>query len=131
MKKILIAEDAKFQYRLLGKYLQGYEFLHAETGSRAAVMYPTHRKELDLIMMDMLMPVMNGEQAIKLIRTYEKNHDIKPIPIIAMSADEKYRQVAKDAGANIFFQKPYTRKDIRRIVEYAINGRNKFAVQKP
>ena len=63
--------------------------------------------EFDVILMDIMMPVMNGYEATKMIRSLDRE-DAKKIPIIAMTANAftEDRIRAKEAGMNEHVAKP-------------------------
>lgn len=71
----------------------------------------------DAILMDVVMPVKNGVEAIKEIRFYESQHDIR-VPIIAVSADKTDRQVVDclTVGADDCMGKPLVVSDLSRIL---------------
>ena len=73
-----------------------------------------------MILMDVMMPVMNGIEAAKFIRMMD-SEDASTIPIIAMTANafEEDRQATKDAGMNAHLSKPLdSREVLRTIVKY-------------
>ena len=79
--------------------------------------------EFDVILMDIMMPVMNGYEATKMIRSLDRE-DAKTIPIIAMTANAftEDRQKAKEAVMNEHIVKPVDVelliKVIHKLVEY-------------
>ena len=103
MKKILIVDDAAFT-RSIHKQIvaaAGYEAIEASSGKEAIEKFDSEKP--DAVMVDLLMPDMDGIDVVKKIR--EKDSSAK---IIVCSADkQKFRQDdAKDAGAIAFFPKP-------------------------
>ena len=73
--------------------------------------------EFDVILMDIMMPVMNGYEAARMIRSMDRE-DAKVIPIIAMTAnaftEDKLR--AKEAGMNEHIAKPVDTKRLVKII---------------
>ena len=65
-------------------------------------------QEVDIILMDLQMPVMDGYEACIAIRNGDAGADIKNIPIIAVTADvmESTKQRVKDIGMNDYLAKP-------------------------
>ena len=122
--KILIVDDEKDIRKLVGIYLkkQGYKTLEAENGQMAIDIMKEH-SDIDLVIMDIMMPVMNGYEATKMIRSLDRE-DAKTIPIIAMTANAftEDRQKAKEAGMNEHIVKPVDVelliKVIHKLVEY-------------
>ncbi len=85
---------------------ENFTFLCAENGWEAVELVQVH-PEINLVLMDIKMPVMNGYEATKLIKEH------RPLlPIIAQSAftSKEERQKAKEAGCDDFITKPI-RKD--------------------
>jgi two-component system cell cycle response regulator DivK len=103
--KILYVEDNEDNIYMLSRRLKrkGFEVLIAENGKIGVELC---LKEIpDLILMDLSLPVMDGWQAIEIIKNDPK---IKQIPIIALSAHamDQHKQQALDAGADDFDSKP-------------------------
>jgi signal transduction histidine kinase/ActR/RegA family two-component response regulator len=80
---ILYAEDIASNRDIVRLFIeeQKIEFLEAENGEAALELLK--KKHVDLVLMDMDMPIMNGLEAVKLIRA---NNDLKNIPVIALTA---------------------------------------------
>ena len=85
--------------------------------------------EFDVILMDIMMPVMNGYEAAKMIRSLDRE-DAKVIPIIAMTAnaftEDKMR--AKEAGMDEHIAKPVDRKLLVKVINELVkrNQREKL-----
>ena len=104
-RKILIVDDNRENRQLLFDLLVplGFDVTLAATGKegveKAKAVGP------DLILMDLVMPVMNGFEAVKILR---KTHEIKDVPIIAISASvlDMDRKKSRLAGCQEFISKP-------------------------
>ena len=113
--KILIVEDTDSITMLLSEYLQykGYEILAARNGMEGVML--AVKEKPDLILMDVMMPVMDGVEATKMIRA-EK--DLAKVPIIALTAlampGDKERCL--QAGMNEYLSKPVQMTDLYRLV---------------
>lgn len=81
--------------------------------------------EFDAILMDVMMPVMNGYEATKMIRSMDRS-DAKKIPIIAMTANAfvEDRIKSKEAGMNEHVSKPIDMKLLVKIIA-ELAGKNK------
>ena len=105
---ILIVDDVEQNLRLLQLILEkhGHSVDTAADGQQAVEKYHSHR--YDLILMDMHMPGMDGLQATYVIRQYERQHHLTPLPIITLTASvmETDRQQAAAAGMDGFAIKP-------------------------
>jgi len=102
MKKILVAEDNDSNYILMTYILRkGYEYDRAVNGKEAVE--KVEAGGIDLVLMDVKMPVMDGLEATRAIK--ERHPDL---PVIALTANafESDRQLALDAGCDDFLCKP-------------------------
>lgn len=103
-KTILVAEDDKISYVIIETMLAefGTKIIWAKNG-KLAVKYCKMSNDIDLVLMDLKMPVMTGFEAIEKIRKFKAD-----IPIIALSAYTSFEdtQKAKKAGADDFIPKP-------------------------
>jgi CheY-like chemotaxis protein len=114
-KKILIVEDNLAVNKALQFLLEPrYETIPAMDGKQAVDIAATQLP--DLILMDILMPVMNGHQATRLIRQNPKTHFI---PILAVTALEgsKYEEECFQSGCDDHIAKPFTTKDLFPCIE--------------
>src|SRR5690606_21806369 len=107
---ILIAEDHLDSRDAMRALLEafGYHVLEAVNG-REAVDIALDRHP-DLILMDIMMPELDGFEATRELRRHDRT---QRIPIIAVTAMEGAHQLAIQAGANDYVRKPV---DIRRLV---------------
>ncbi len=124
MAQILVVDDDVQVLTIIQRSLekQGYDVETAADGIEA--MKCIHRKPVDLIITDLLMPKKEGIETIIEIR-----RDFPKIKIIAMSGGsrlvpEHFLNVASKIGANRVFTKPFDRKDLLQAVEVllAANG---------
>jgi len=104
--KILIVDDQKVNRLLLKKLLEKTqaELLFAENGQEAVDAF--QQAAPDLILMDMMMPVMGGVEAIQKIRAIQTEKNVQIIVISALS-DEESVVNGLEAGANDYIGKPF------------------------
>ena len=107
---ILLAEDNELNMEIAEFVLQneGAEVTKAWNGQEAVELFGNSEPgEFDVILMDIMMPVMNGYEATKMIRSLDRE-DAKEIPIIAMTANAftEDRIRAKEAGMDEHIAKP-------------------------
>ena len=122
--RILVVDDEPDIRRICRILLEtgGYTVLEAATGAEAVEQVRQH-PELDLILMDIMMPNMDGITATKRIRTMNRQ-DAKDIPIIAMTANafEEDARRCMEAGMNAHLPKPFQmNKVIETIAEFCKN----------
>ena len=110
-KRILVVEDQEDNRQILRDLLgnAGYELTEAENGEEAIAAVAKQRP--DLILMDIQLPVMDGYEATRRIRT---NPDLNSVPIIAVTSyaltgDE---DKARAAGCDGYVSKPYSPRDL-------------------
>lgn len=112
--KVLIVDDdessAMFMSVLLKKNAK--EILTAQNGLEAVEMYHNNT-DLDLIMMDMKMPVMDGFEATRQIRQFDKNVIIIAQTAYGLSGD---REKAIDAGCNDYISKPVSASNLIKLL---------------
>ena len=107
---ILLAEDNELNMEIAEFAIQneGAEVTKAWNGQEAVEIFEKSRSgEFDVILMDIMMPVMNGYKATKMIRSLDRA-DAKEVPIIAMTANAfaEDRIRVKEAGMNEHVAKP-------------------------
>src|SRR5204863_1674644 len=103
---ILLVEDFDDTRLMMKMWLlkKGYRVLEAETGEEGVEM--AQKEKPDLIIMDMMMPGMNGLDATQLIR---QDGALRQTPIVAVSAYgvDEYRRIALAAGCNEYLSTPF------------------------
>jgi len=118
--KILLAEDTEVVAQLISEYLKhmGYEVSIAQNGWESVVLARQERPQL--ILMDIMMPVMNGLDAARLIRA---DAALQNVPIIALTAlampGDREQCIA--AGMNDHVSKPIQMQELAQIIEYYLN----------
>ena len=117
--KIIIADDYYSNRLLVSEILQtlGHEFIEAENGRQALEALKSNN-DIDLILMDIEMPVMSGLEAMKFIRgnmEYPKNK----VPIIALTAHNPGMFTEKSVleGFDRMLVKPYSIDKIAELLE--------------
>jgi PAS domain S-box-containing protein len=108
--RVLVAEDHLTNRRVVEIILSaaGAELTFAANGFEAVE--ARRVGDFDVVLMDMLMPVMSGLEAIAAIRALERREKLPRIPIAVLSANvvERQRDLALRAGADIYLAKPIT-----------------------
>lgn len=121
-KRLLLAEDNALNREIAKTVLEeaGMQVSCAEDGILCVALL--ERNTFDLILMDLLMPNMDGFTAAKIIRRLDEDEKAA-IPIIAMTASvrEEDREKALMAGMNGFVEKPIDRDHLLKIISQALN----------
>ena len=115
MKTILVAEDNDSNYILMTYILRrDYQFKRAKNGQETVDM--ANEGGIDLILMDVKMPVMDGLQATTIIK---ESHPDLPIIALTANAFDSDRQLALKAGCDDFLSKPVSsEKCLQTIAKY-------------
>ena len=105
-KKIVLAEDEPQIARLIEFKLEkeGYEVTWKENGEEALKAIKTDKP--DLILLDVMMPVMDGYEVL---RRLKEDENLKSIPVVMLTARAQERDVVKgiDLGAEDYITKPF------------------------
>lgn len=102
MKTILVAEDNDSNYILMTYILKrSYQYLRANNGQEAVEM--VDKGGIDLVLMDIKMPIMNGLEATAKIK---ENHPEIPVVALTANAFDSDRHLAMEAGCDDFLSKP-------------------------
>jgi osomolarity two-component system sensor histidine kinase NIK1 len=122
--KILLVEDNLMNQKVVMFNLKklNCEIIPAITGSQAIELFKTNR--IGLILMDIMLPEMNGYEITRVIRTFEKENNIeKPVPIIALTANtyDNDKEKCFLAGMNDYMSKPFTAKQLTDLIESYID----------
>jgi signal transduction histidine kinase/CheY-like chemotaxis protein len=112
---ILVAEDDNINFLLIEKLLTMLNFtiIRAKNGEEA-ILFCEENKEIDLVLMDIKMPVLDGHQAFKKIRTFNKT-----VPIIAQTSYSFPEEIEKikELGFNDFITKPIEKEKLFMLIE--------------
>ncbi|MBF9239675.1 PAS domain S-box protein [Hymenobacter sp. BT683] len=122
-KRVLLVEDNAYNRMLAKSFLRLAHIVVTEAENGAAAVELARTQEFDLILMDLLMPVMSGYDATNVIRNDLKLH----VPIIALTANALRgdNQKCLDAGMNDYLSKPYKENDLLKIVhEWVVTPRH-------
>lgn len=110
LPKILLAEDDPINLKLMSRLLtkNGFEFLTANNGE-SVVELAKNNPQIDVILMDIQMPLLNGYEATEKIREWENENNVtKRFKIIALTAHsfEEEKRKCLACGMNDFITKP-------------------------
>jgi CheY-like chemotaxis protein len=130
MPKILLVEDNEMNRDMLSRRLQrkGYEVVLALDGQSGVEMSQTQAP--DLILMDMSLPVLDGWEATRRLKT---NASTRHIPIIALTAHamSSDREKALEAGCDDYDTKPVELPRLLAKIEALLRARENGSVHKP
>ncbi len=127
--KILVAEDNKINQKLIKIMLEhlGVKCVLAEDGKEA--FEALCKEAFDLILMDVNMPVLDGISATKMIKSYEKEHARRSVPIIALTANALSgdREKFLNEGMDGYLPKPIDKDMLVRILDEFLGEKKTIA----
>jgi two-component system KDP operon response regulator KdpE len=115
--RVLIVEDEEkiINFIRLKLGLSGYEVIGAANGKEALDLARTAKP--DVVVLDILMPVMDGFEVLKQLRTFSN------VPVIVATAKEFTSDKALSLGANDYMLKPFKPDELMRKIENILNKR--------
>ena len=122
-KKILMVDDEKDLLELMLMRLNktGYEAFGAVDGQEALDL--ARQRMPDLILLDVVLPKMNGDEVTKILK---KDENLKRIPIILISAAvEPLEEKAQKSGANGYLPKPFETEELCDMIEKHLAARTR------
>lgn len=114
--KILIVDDSKFSQLVLSKYIKEFfedvEIIMAYDGEEGFNKY----KEIkpDYVIVDLLMPNINGQKLVKLINEYDNNHKIF---VVSADVQKNVKEEMESFGIIGFINKPFNEEKARLVYE--------------
>lgn len=105
MKKILIVDDSPTIRKLLGYTLKRNSYITEEAEDGIDAMEKLSGSEIDLVIVDLNMPNMDGISFVKSLRSGYYNLDV-PVIMLTTTSDDELREEAYGAGINLFLTKP-------------------------
>lgn len=118
-KTIMICDDDKGILEMLELFLdlEGYNVLCEINSTNLTKQLVAHKP--DLLLLDLWMPVLSGDQLIKVIRN---TPEIETLPILVLSASVDGADIAKDLGADGFIAKPFDLDAITNTIERILHN---------
>ena len=117
-KRVLLVDDNKLNIKVAKRALEPWEVILDECYNGEECLQKVKENDYDVILMDIMMPVMSGETALKRLQQQENFNT----PVIAVTADaiagaeEKY----KKEGFTDYISKPYTKEQIKEKLDKVI-----------
>ena len=109
-KLVLIVDDQEINRDVLGSILEDdYELLYAENGEEALKIMREQREKLSIVLLDLMMPVLNGFEVLETVRNDEL---LRQIPIIVLTAERSAELQALQMGASDFIPKPFDEQEV-------------------
>ena len=119
-RQVLVVDDEHINREMLGYVVsQAYDVLYAENGQEALDIVRENGKRVSLVLLDLMMPVMDGDEFLKIV---QEDPELKSIPVIVLTAEKEAEVDTLRLGAADFITKPYDMPEvilarIKRIIE--------------
>jgi response regulator RpfG family c-di-GMP phosphodiesterase len=119
-QKILVADDSEMNRLLLTEMIEDkFDVVEVENGMQAVETLQKHGEEIDLILLDIMMPVMDGFEVLTVMNRYDW---IRSIPVIMISSETAPTSIrrAYDLGATDFISRPFDASIVLRRIQNTI-----------
>ena len=116
-----IVEDEPLVREMVETVLQhhGYRTISAEDGAQALNTYHAHRQNIDLLLIDITLPVHNGDAVLKQVRA--TSPDIKAV-LTSGYGQNQAMAAFKDSPTTWFIHKPYRHNELLAVIEQALHA---------
>ena len=113
---ILIVDDLEINRDILGSILEDdYELIYAENGVEALEKVRAHKDDLSMVLLDLIMPEMDG---ITVLKTMKADEELRQIPVIVLTAEKNAELEALQDGAADFITKPF---DMHEVIQARVS----------
>jgi len=118
MNKFLICEDDPDMVELLNLYLnsKSYNFEIVQEGSE--VLPALQKDNFHLLLLDMNLPDMDGEEVLRRIRNY---NEFERLPIVVFSASAKIKKISENLQVTGFLEKPFELSELEMVINQHVS----------
>lgn len=116
-KRVVVIDDSKLILAVAADALEGagYEVIITDSGIEAnQYIYASRRP--DLILIDVMMPMLNGDRKVRLLKDRESSRHI-PVLLMSTKPGTELEELVKSSGADGFIQKPFSNASLLRQVQ--------------
>ena len=126
---VLVIDDDHMVNKTIAVLLteMGYAVFSASSGEEALEKYKDHLEDIDLFLIDMIMPGMSGGELYTRIKQLKPT--AKAILCSGYSIDERIQDIMNQ-GCNGFLEKPFNLSKLLEMIEWILNDRNNMTRQK-
>lgn len=117
VKRVVVIDDSLLVLAVAADALKsaGYEVVTTDSGIEANQYIFAMRKP-DLILIDVMMPLLNGDRKVRLLKERESSRSI-PVLLMSSKPREELAEIARASGADGYILKPFDRESLLREVE--------------
>lgn len=113
-RKVLVVDDSKLMHKMYEVMLRQYPLTYASDGRQALDRLSEH-PDIDLVLLDINMPNMNGLEFLAELRSNSVRADL-PVIIISTEGREEDTQRGLEAGATAYIKKPFHSEEILDVI---------------
>ena len=117
--RVLVIDDDRLFLEIVQFHLERSGFLVDTVSDPRAGFNMAIESPYDLILLDLMMPGMNGEEVLSLLKPFSGQHRVM---VVSAHTDETYRARARDLGATSYMSKPVDPDDLVKAVSDLISG---------
>jgi|GEM_PF-1755241 DNA-binding response OmpR family regulator len=117
--RVLVIDDDRLFLEIVQFHLERSDFLVDTVSDPRAGFNRAIEGRYDLILLDLMMPGMNGEEVLSLLKPFSGQHRVM---VVSAHTDESYRARARDLGAAFYMSKPVDPDDLVRAVTDLVSG---------
>ncbi len=130
MTKILIVDDDDTIVKILERelFFDGFDVISAKNGASALVRI--YQDQPDLVLLDLLMPVLDGYQVLREIRANTSTNNL-PVIVLTGVSDVESEQAAIKLGANYYVTKPWDPETLKAAIRVALREAGILGWAKP
>jgi len=117
--KLLLVEDNLLNQKVVMFNLKRYNYEITAVTNGLDAIEAVENNQFDLILMDIMLPEMNGFEVTEKIRSFENEQGLTPVPIVALTANtlDNDREKCISAGMNEYLSKPFTADQLLEKIE--------------
>ncbi len=119
--RVLVAEDNITNQKYISKLLDKWEIKYVIANDGSKAVEQAQQQAFDIILMDIQMPNMDGNEAAVTIRNTENFNQMTPIIALTASAMPEQKKKAMDSGMNDFLTKPFVPNDLLNTLQLFMN----------
>lgn len=123
--RVLLVEDNKIALKILESLVEKFNLSYISTTDGQQAYDLSTSEHFDLIITDLGLPVLSGQDFIKKLRVFECEHAINPVPVVGLTAhvSANIQQESKKSGINKVLSKPITEKILADVIDVYLQAK--------
>ncbi|HEY6874524.1 MAG TPA: response regulator [Geobacteraceae bacterium] len=122
-KRVLVVDDSEIVLAMAREALEegGFDVITSEN-AMAANNHIFSRRKPDLIILDVMLPMIDGDKKAKMLKEHELTRNI-PILLLSSKPEAELQRLVRESGADGFIRKPFAHRQMVAMVEEALEGK--------